>query len=200
MRYFLLILLLTAPLIAQPRGSYLVGEHDGEDFLFKLRFQRRSVTIESLKSDNYRGKTDLEKVQSKVYRFEMPFPEEKKPVYVIQASKEEIVLTSPEEGEALRGYRERELPRWLNGKWTIEDGDKGIEFHDGVVTLHRGSESIKSVVYGLAPQGPVTRIILFKGKEPEVTRSVLLHLILVDETLMVWDQDDGKVKRFRRER
>jgi hypothetical protein len=198
MRIILILLIfLTIPVWAQPRGQYLLGEHDGEDFVFYLTFVGKKVQLKGLGND-MSGETELVTVREHMYRFTLPFPEEPREVTLIEAGNDEIVLSSSEESEVLRGYKTRELPRWLFGNWKMEGADQSMEFSKSGVTLRRESDEVEAGAVGVAPQGPVTRLILFRGTSDD--ESVLLHLFrLEDNLLLVWDQDDGKVKRFNRE-
>lgn len=196
MRLLIMILLLTLPLLAQPKGEFIVGEHDGEDFVFTLTVGRRTIKLRTLDPNPFEGEAKLRKLRKDVYQFEMPYPDEAKSVHLIRASKEEIVLSSPGEGEVLRGYRRHDIPKWLNGYWTAEGGKASLEFQSGSVLLGRESEVLKSRAFGLASQGPIARLALIRQDQPQT--SVLLHLVLVNGKLLVWDQDDGKVKRFQR--
>jgi len=193
----ILFLLLTAPLLAQPQGRFLLGEFDGESFEFLINIEGETLTLETLEDEPWSEEIRLSTKGDGVSQFLITFPEEEpKPVTLIELSGDEIVFSSPTEGTVLQGFRLEPLPDWLQGVWRSRELKETIEFKGENAILGRESEQFETKVIGLAPRRNVARLALLDS-DPH-RESVLLHFALVEDTLLVWDLDDGKVKRFTR--
>lgn len=198
MRKILIILtLLALPALASPQGEFMVGEYDGEDFNLAISFQGKRAEIRSLDSD-WKKESELEELGGGLYRFTVPFPDADQHVTLIELSRDEFVLASPKESKVLRGYRKRSFPRGLNGAWRLEGKEQGMVFQDSKVTLLDGKETLEGRVFPLSAEGPVHRLILHSADAPG--EAILLNFVLLDQnSLLVWDDDDGDTKRFFRE-
>jgi hypothetical protein len=195
-RLILLFWLLAVPLTAAPQGHFLVGEQDGEEFVFSLDFEGDSVVVKTLEGEPWTHQTSLERTGEDLYRFVIDFPDGKQEVTLIHTGEDELVLSSADETSVLRGFRVETFPSWLNGRWNLEDGESGLSFEDDTATLYQQDEEVMGKVFPLSSRGPVARVILMEAG----ANSVLLHLVRLDDnTLLVWDHDDGNTKRFTRQ-
>ena len=196
-KLLLLLVLLTIPTLATPRGQYLVGEYDGESFELLLSFSGQKVTVKSLLQD-WEHTDRLEKVGKHLYKFRVKSPGQSHQVTLIEMSKEEVVLSSPEENEVLRAVRLRDFPRELKGTWRVPGEGQGLSMEGSKVLLIDGEEQIEGKAYPLASKGAVHRLILASPSSPQ--EAILLNFVLLDRNhLLVWDEDDGETKRFERE-
>jgi len=199
MKNFLwLLLLLLTPAAAQPQGEFLVGTHDGEGFFFTLNFHDQSVRMQSA-NEALNGEAKLEKVTDGVFRFQLERPDETAQITIIEVNQDEIVVASPAESEVMRGLKVASIPEWLTGSWNLEGTQEGVTFTEQGAVIHKKSGEVEATIRAVASDGPISRLLVIQG--PAAQDSKLYSFILTDnDSMLIWDHDDGQTKRLVRQK
>lgn len=184
---------------AGPQGTYLVGETDGEDFQFFATLARGSIELRPF-SGGETLSAKLIELRDGVQGFELDWDGKHHQLLLITVNQDEFFLVSDKERTALKGWRAGELPSWLQGEWAEPDEKSSFVMKGTSMLLRQGSKEKAAMAYPLVSLGKTWRMIVAAPEGSSGGREgVLLNFTRVDDnTVVFWDEDDGKVKRFYR--
>lgn len=194
----IILLLLLAPAFATPRGEFLFGESDGEDFVFRAHFEGETVRLQPL-SGGPDITSALTELRGGVYGFNVDWDGKKHQMTLVEIDHTELLLVSDKEKEALKGWKVSSESSILQGRWS-EEGRDGHSFTmDGQeMKLLDNGKSKEVRVYHLKSSGKTMRMILMDPGELSKDGILLNYVQVDDNSVLMWDLDDGDTKLFHR--
>lgn len=190
--------LFLTPAWAGPHGDFLFGESDGEDFVFQAVLKSDTIQLTPLNGDTDIS-APLKELRDGVYTFEVEWDDKRHQMTLVEIDRSELLLVSDHEKEALRGWRISSKPSLLQGRWTEEGSeDHSFSMQGQEMKLLGGGKEKKVRVYPVASDGRASRMVLLDPENGGEDGILLNYVLLTENSVLMWDQDDGKTKRFHR--
>lgn len=188
------LFILSLPVLAHPTGEFMVGDFDGEEFLFRALFQDGMALVSSSR-EGFTSQSPLRDAGANRHTFTLNLEEKSFEVTVFRSSDDELVFYVPQWKAVMKGWKRAEKPSWLEGRWEAED-QRAFVFSDKRLSLEKRDATFEVDVFPISTQPAITGLIL-QNEAKNV--SVLLYFARVDSNqMLVWDHDDGQVRRFTR--